>query len=136
MANTKWRRSWIKLWIDECLGGTIRFELTPEQRSVWYDLLLLAGKNRTPGFISQDGQVPYPDEYIAGMLNIPLTLLLHAIDKLKMTGRIEIIPQGIKIINWDKYQSEYQRQKKYRTPATEHDPEKYTEGKYGHMVKH
>lgn len=130
------RISWIKLWIAECLEGSIRFDLTPEQRSVWYDLLLLAGKSRTAGLISQDGQTPYPNQYIAGMLNIPLTLLEQAVEKFQATGRIEVTSQGIRITNWDKYQSEYQRQKKYRTQQPSQDPEKYKGGKYGHMVKH
>ena len=35
-----WKRSWVKFLVDECLDGSIREELTPAERGVWYDLII------------------------------------------------------------------------------------------------
>ena len=46
---------------------------------------------------------------------------------------------GIEILNWSKYQSEYDRQKPYREKSKRHpektDPDKYIKGQYGDMVR-
>lgn len=130
------RMSWIKLWIDDCLEGPIRFKLTPDERSVYYELELMAGKSETPGYITQDEQTPYPSQYIAGVLNISLELLERSLAKLQQLNKIALNDGGIRMLDWDKHQSEYQRQKKYRTPQPGQNPEKYKRGKYGHLVQH
>jgi DnaD/phage-associated family protein len=48
-------------------------------------------------------------------------------------GRISENDNGISITNCHTHQSEYQRQKPYRKAAQ--DPDKYTQGKFGGMVK-
>lgn len=107
---------WIKMWTSEALRGSTRFELEPDERSVWYDLLLMAGDSRTPGIIQSSGEQPYPMEWIAGTLNISVELLLRTIKKCNTTEVNKIInDNGVLIINnWGKYQSEYARQKPYR----------------------
>lgn len=114
MAKSRWRRVWIKLWVNECLEGTIRFDFTPAERGVWYDLILLAGRCRVPGVISANETTPYPHSYIAGLLNIDLELLEKALEKCKASGRIKETRRGIELVNWEHYQSEYERQKPYR----------------------
>ena len=131
-------KRWVKLWTRECLAGTIRFDFTPAERSVWYDLLILAGDCRQDGVIAAGQGVPYPHEWIAGTLNIPLKLLETVLVKCKKTDRILEDNQGIYITNWARYQSEYDRQKPYRPPAKgqpSDDPNKFVKGKLGHMVK-
>jgi DnaD/phage-associated family protein len=109
-------RDWIKLWIKESLLGTIREDLTAEERSVWYDFLLLAGNCRTPGVISANATTPIPDKRIASILNIPEALVKRCIKRFIESGRIEQDLTGvIHIINWEKYQySDYDRVKKWR----------------------
>ena len=110
--------SWVKLWVAECLTGTIRWELEPDERGVWYDLLLLAGDCRTPGIISANETTPMPRRTIAGRLNIDEKLLEKTISKCVASGRIEIDEMGlIHIFKWAKFQSDYQRQKPYRKKA-------------------
>ena len=130
-------RRWVKLWVTESLTGTIRFDFTSEERGVWYDLLLLAGNCRQEGLIAAGSGTPYPKQWIAGTLNIPLELLNATIEKCIETERIAENGDGLKIINWEKYQSEYDRQKPYRQAKKKcsDDPDKYTEGKYGHNVE-
>ncbi len=133
MAKSRWRRVWVKMWVNESLEGTIRFDFTPAERGVWYDLILLAGRCRVPGVISANETTPYPHNYIAGLLNIDLELLEKTLEKCKASGRIKETGCGVELVNWEHYQSEYQRQKPYR--QKKEDPDKYTKGKYGHMVK-
>jgi len=126
-------RRWVKIWVEESLSGTMRFDFAPDERGVWYDLLVLAGRCRLEGTIAAGEGVPYPHTWIAGTLNIPVDLLDRTLKKCLTSGRIEENHTGLRIINWDKYQSEYDRQKPYRQ-AKKEDPDKYTKGKYGHMV--
>lgn len=109
-------RDWVKLWIKESLVGTIREDLTPAERGLWYDFLLLAGNSRVPGKICANETTAIPVKRIAGILNVSESLVNQGIEKFLSSGRIEIDENGlITIINWKKYQySDYDRQKKYR----------------------
>ena len=124
------RRRWIKLWIAESLRGSIRFELTPAERGVWYDLLAMAGESRTPGTIQATEGVGYPKPWIAQALNIPVELLEQTLDKLASTDRIKMNTDSISIINFEYYQSNDRTGDK-GTP----DADKYVRGKYGGSVK-
>lgn len=113
-----WRRPWVKFWVNECLDGTVREELTAEERGVWYDLILISARGRTPGVISANESQSMSRNRLAGILNIPLELLERTLKKAVEQKRIKVDNNGlIHIMNWDKYQSEYQRQKKYRKKA-------------------
>lgn len=133
-------RRWIKVWTQECLIGTIRFDFTPEERGVWYDLLVLAGNCRQEGTIAAGPGTPYPLAWIAGTLNIPMGLLQATLKKCVKTERISLNGDGIEILNWQKYQSEYDRQKPYRQAkkvfqTNNPDPDKYIKGKYQGLVQ-
>ena len=108
------RRTWVKMWVIDCLEGSIRWQLNPAERSVWYDLILFSALCRRPGIISDKDGRPYPNEFIANRLNIPITLFKETLKKCQEEGRIHEDSDGVHIVNWDRYQSEYQRQKKYR----------------------
>jgi hypothetical protein len=130
MSYKSTRRQWVKLWVNEWLDGTTRFELTAPQRLLWIDLLALAGRSRFPGWIyaghgEDNKKVGYPIAYLAGVLQMDEVALNNALKLLQTHCRItldEIAPEQyvIGIINWEKYQSEYLRQKAYRkvTPKT------------------
>lgn len=131
MSYTPTRRQWIKLWVQEHLSGTTRFELTTEQRSIWIDLLVLAGNSNFPGVIASGkygkGYRGYPLSWIAGGLCVSEEILLQSLEACERKGKegakIKVRIQEfdgqptyvIYIINWKKYQSEYQRQQKYRS---------------------
>ena len=105
---------WIKLDIEGCLSGSIRFDLTPAERSVWYELLLLAGKSRALGVIQASEGIAYPLSFIAHQLRISKSLLASTLEKCEKEGRLAMDDTGIHITNWSRYQSEYDRQKVYR----------------------
>ena len=129
-------RRWIKLWVTECLEGSIRYQLQPDERSVWYDLILFAALGSPPGNICDRDGRPFPRSFIASRLNITEALLGTTLDDCKTEGRITEDDAGIHIIHWDRYQSEYERQKPYRDAnKPPDDPDKYIKGKYGDMVQ-
>jgi len=95
---------WIKLWVNECLRGSIRFELQADERCVWYELLLMARESRTPGIIQATPGVPYPLTWVAHTLNITEELLERTLQRCQMTDRIALNGGSIQIVNWEKYQ--------------------------------
>ncbi len=128
-------RRWVKFWVSECLEGSIRYQLDAAERGVWYDLILFSALGGKPGSICDRDMRAYPHSFIAGRLNISVELLELALTKSVTEGRITEDEQGIHITNWERYQSEYQRQSKDRKEQTSDDPDKYIKGKYGHMVQ-
>lgn len=109
-------RTWIKIYTDKWLDDSISQE-TVELRGVWIGLLVLAGAGRygDTGEIKLGARIGLSDEQLAETLNIPLRIWLKQKARLIETKRIQI--QGKNIIfvkKWQKYQSEYQRQKPFR----------------------
>jgi len=115
------RRSWIKLWTTGWLHGSIRWQLTADERGVWADLLAFAGECGQEGEISDNSGRALPRNFIANQFNISQTLLDRTLAKCKHDGRIEEEEREgiIKIANWGHYQSEYERQKIWRKDRVE-----------------
>lgn len=106
--------SWFKVDTDGWLQGSIRLDLTPEQRGVWIDLLALASSTRLrDGTLRFAPDKPMPREWIANNLRISLEALNSTIeacqhDKNKEDGknRIEVWKDGtIELTNFARYQS-------------------------------
>lgn len=109
-------RKWVKLYCENWIEGTLREE-SPELRGIWADILALAGDGHygDSGIIQLSNGIAYTDGQIAGVLRISEELWGASKKRLIDTNRIEITSNGaISIVNWSKYQSEYDRQKGYR----------------------
>ncbi len=120
------RRTWVKLWVNEWLDGTTRFEMSDAQRAFWIDLLAMAGRSRFPGIVCA-GKTPegkfigYPVNKYQSLMSEPINVE-ETLELFTRTGkiRVEVTSEGpirllsIELLNWTKYQSEYQRQKPYR----------------------
>ena len=93
------------------------------------DLLAMAGDSKVPGKvcagIDVDGSIlGFPLDYIAGVLTMDKPYLRDTLFLLEKQGRIEtsLDARGNSIItltSWVKYQSEYHRQKSYRSNSDE-----------------
>ena len=132
-------RTWIKVYCDKWLEGSLREE-NSDIRGVWIDLLALAGAGRygDDGEIKLSNGEGLTNKQISHILVIKLSLWRRAKARFLETDRIKITEKGaISIINWSKYQSEYSRLKPYRQPPkpTTIDPEKYMWGKYQSLVQ-
>ncbi len=115
------RRNWIKLYVDQCLRGTMISELSAVQRWIWVGLLLMAGDSSEEGliFLRKDengAYVGYSNPTIAELLGVEVDDFFNATAKMIRYEKISVDKNNvIKILNWKKYQSEYQRQKPYRS---------------------
>ncbi len=88
------------------LTGSIRRDLEPDERSVWADLLALAGLTREPrrGYIERSKGVPYEPHYLTVFLNISEELLNRTIQKCVKEGRLKVFEDGTMLItNWNNY---------------------------------
>jgi hypothetical protein len=120
------RRAWVKLWVNDWLNGTTRYEMTGAQRAFWIDLLAMAGRSRQPGLIcaGETGErvIGYPLSVFQGLdaggeLDILSTFQLFETCgkiRLEVTQETPVKLFKIEILNWARYQSEYQRQRPYR----------------------
>lgn len=128
------KMTWVKLHITGWLHGSIRWQLEPDERGVWADLIALAGECLSGGKICDNDERPYPRGFIANQLNIPQELLGRTIAKCRRDGRLEDRDDMIVLTNWQVYQSEYERQKQYRQSKKE-EPRDYDGQKDSHMIK-
>lgn len=129
-------RTWIKIFVSKWIEGTLRQE-TPEVRGIWIDLLALvgAGQYGDGGELKITNGMGLMDEQISSVLRTDLEAWKRAKKRLIETHRIELGPANIiRIVNWKKYQSEYQRQKPYRHSVTKSDKEELLPGVTGPAV--
>lgn len=105
--------AWFKLDSKGWLDGSIRIQMTPDQRSVWADLLALANECRLrDGTLRFAEGLPMDRQWIADRLKISIELLNETIDvcvndknRNDNKHRIEIWNDGtIQIVNWEQYQ--------------------------------
>lgn len=109
-------RTWVKIYCDKWLSGTLREE-TPALRGIWADLIALAGSGKygDTGQISLQNGVGLSDLQFQKVLNLSRKGWQKAKTRLSLTERIAVNSQNvITILNWKKYQSDYERQGHYR----------------------
>jgi len=102
-------RKWVKLWcsFDED-------NLTLDEIGAWHVLLKLAGKGMLDGIVSIDDRLPYTHQQLSVYFNTTPYVVKQVLSKLVAKDRIEVLPNGfLKLKNWAKYQSEYDRIKEY-----------------------
>jgi len=128
------RRTWIKLHCYGRIHGSMIYQLTEAEQSVWDKLLCLAGICNMDGLIADNDKRPYPHSFIAHEIHTTGELLETTLKKCIEEGRITEDEHGIHITNFMAYQSEYQRQKPYRDKKA-NEPKDYKAGKYGPIVQ-
>ena len=130
-------RRWIKVWCYEALHGSISYQLTEAEQAVWVKLLCFAGLCGNDGVIADHDLRPFPHEFICHEIHTDMEVFRSTLDKCKEEGRImEEDSRGIIITNWAKYQSEYERQKQYRSKGKlDPNPEKFQTQRFGDRVQ-
>jgi len=107
----------VKLYVSTVFGSTPK-ELHPAERWVWVGFLALAGDSQWDGVIKATVTLGYSDDQLADLLFVDLPTLRAAKKKMIKAEKIIVDENGIiSIVNWQKYQSEYDRQKKYRAKS-------------------
>lgn len=133
---------WIKIHCEKWLLGSTRWELTYKERCFWIDLLALAAMDSNPGYVTFSSV-----RELAGKLQYRANFVKKVLQKFIQTEKIRIenfqnlqISDGksdgkcktttqreqnsiqnfhICVLNWNNYQSEYLRQKPYRSKEKE-----------------
>jgi hypothetical protein len=102
---------WIRLWIEELLTGTTLRELDGEEFKVWILLMCYAARSKNnPGVVEKCDGIPYKMETLADLFNCEVEKLNKILRKLMEVNKIKILPDGrIKVINFEKYQTIYER---------------------------
>lgn len=114
------RRTWVKFWCLPWTEGTIG-RAPIAVRGTFATLLALIGdcKYADTGCLKMVDNLGFPDEAIAAMLRIdPRTWAEHKTYLQQGCGKDALIAVSatnvISICSWEKFQSEYRRQRKYR----------------------
>lgn len=105
-------RTWIRIYCDKWLEGTLREE-TLELRGAWSDLLAMAGSGKysDTGQIKLTATLGYTDGQFADILGVPPEKWHELKSRLQQTDRILVEPDTniITIINWHLYQPTFNR---------------------------
>jgi len=132
------KRGWVKLdkgW----LTSSINYRMELGEVAVFSKLIVMADEfGPVAGLISDNDFRPMPHDYLAHQACCPLEVFEQTIEKGIVDDSIYENSRGIFLTHFDDYQfTEYDRQKPYRQrkKAKGDDPDKYTQGKYGHMVQ-
>lgn len=131
-------RKWVKLWVSEWLDGTTRWQLTGVQRAFWMDLIAMAGRGRVGGVVcsGKDGDtlIGYPLQVFEALSRERFDVL-ETLALFERTGKIRMEISDdlyvVHILNWARYQSEYERTKKYRGKKSESATPNATENVHG-----
>lgn len=107
-------RRWVKLYCYEMLHGSVSYQLSEAEQAVWVKLLCFAGLCGNDGLIADHDLRPFPHSFIVHEIHADTEIFETTLKKCTEEGRISEDGQGIKITNWSKYQSEYDRQRPYR----------------------
>lgn len=131
---------WVKIYCLESLDGSIRRDLEPSERSVWYDLLLLAGLSRRPGYIERSKGIPYTIEEISSRLSTGVDIVTKSIEKSIKEGRITKLDDGTLVItNWGRYQVDSRKEKTkdvYNAHSSEQSEAREAAIMWKHLDKH
>jgi hypothetical protein len=117
------RRKWIKLWTQETLYRSISQELAPEERWVWIAFLCLAGDSVEPGVIMAAPGIAWTQDQLAQITKVPLPVMQSAFQKMIDAKKIHVNHGGIIYIsNWEKYQTNWDRIRKYPSQSPKDKP--------------
>ena len=113
-----WRKSWVYKNIHgNGEGGCKKRQLLPDERSVWDDYLDMATPPNTPiaGEVCYSKGVGLTLEILSNTLHTSIEAIKRANKHMEELKMITVANNGVVIINnYNKYQSEYNRQKAYR----------------------
>ena len=129
MARGRKPRTWVRLDCQGVLHGSINYIFSLEEQAVFIKLIAMAEVyGPEPGLISDNEGNALPLEFIAHELHCSNVTLGDVIDKGRKDKSIESNGQGIKLVNFNRYQfTEYDRQRPYRQKKVEVDRATYGE---------
>ena len=113
MAEVKWIKITTDVFDDEKI---LLIESMPSADSIitiWFKLLILAGKQNNNGVFMMSNKLPFTDEMLATVFRRDLNTVRLALKTFEEFGMIEVVDNVITIPNWNKHQTldAYERKK-------------------------
>ena len=105
MSEVKWIKISTGIFDDEKI---LLLENLPEGDSIitiWFKLLILAGKQNNDGVFILTDKIAYTDEMLSAIFRRKVEVVRLALKAFEQFGMIEIVEGVITIPNWNKYQS-------------------------------
>jgi len=126
MADVKWIKITTEIFDDEKILMIESFPSADSIITIWFKLLVLAGKQNNDGVFQMKNQMPYTDEMLAAIFRRDLNTVKFAMETFKKFGMVEIIDNVITIPNWNKhqtldsYEKKKERDREYQKKRREH----------------
>lgn len=105
MAEVKWIKITTDVFDDEKI---LLIESMPSADSIitiWFKLLILAGKQNNNGVLMMSNKLPFTDEMLATIFRRDLNTVRLALKTFEEFGMIEVVDNVITIPNWNKHQT-------------------------------
>lgn len=105
MAEVKWIKITTDVFDDEKI---LLIESMPSADSIitiWFKLLILAGKQNNNGVFMMSNKLPFTDEMLATVFRRDLNTVRLALKTFEEFGMIEVVDNVITIPNWNKHQT-------------------------------
>lgn len=105
MAEVKWIKITTDVFDDEKI---LLIESMPSADSIitiWFKLLILAGKQNNNGVFMMSNKSPFTDEMLATIFRRDLNTVRLALKTFEEFGMIEVVDNVITIPNWNKHQT-------------------------------
>lgn len=105
MADIKWIKITTDIFDDEKI---LLIESMPSADSIitiWFKLLVLAGKQNNSGVFTMNDRIPYTDEMLATIFRRDINTVRLALSTFRKFEMIEIVDGVITIPNWNKHQT-------------------------------
>lgn len=105
MAEVKWIKITTDVFDDEKI---LLIESMPSADSIitiWFKLLILAGKQNNNGVFMMSNKLPFTDEMLATIFHRDLNTVRLALKTFEEFGMIEVVDNVITIPNWNKHQT-------------------------------
>ena len=109
---------WVRLWVMPHLDGDSCWKLLDfRQRGLFYSLLVLAGQSNRGGEISLPGTpgIAYTDAQLAAICHVTVQEFQETLKTIPADMVRRDLSQCLVVVSWSNYQTEYERQKGYRT---------------------
>lgn len=105
MAEVKWIKITTDVFDDEKILLIESMPSADRIITIWFKLLILAGKQNNNGVFMMSNKLPFTDEMLATIFRRDLNTVRLALKTFEEFGMIEVVDNVITIPNWNKHQT-------------------------------
>lgn len=105
MADVKWIKITTDIFDDEKILLIESLPMADSIITVWFKLLVLAGKQNNSGVFTMNDKIPYTDEMLATIFRRDIKTIRVALSTFEKFDMIEVVDGVITIPNWNKHQT-------------------------------